>query len=134
MPRAGGARDSRPPEARQLEQVDEHVQAEGADPDEEARLVQADERAVSLVEREQRYAGAENEQRRQHEHRRNQHPERNVRRAAQDVFLAALVVAQHAPAGAGELQGDDRDQQHPDEGMDCQERPDLEDRRSLDGE
>jgi len=56
------------------------------------------------------------------------------RRAAQDVFLAALVVAQHAPAGAGELQGDDRDQQHPDEGMDRQQRPDLEDGRSLDRE
>src|SRR6185503_814380 len=50
------ARDALPPELWQPQEMAEHVQAEGAGPDEKARLVQADERAVPLVEHEQHHA------------------------------------------------------------------------------
>ena len=57
-----------------------------------------------------------------------------MRRTAPDVFVCAQVVAKHPPAGAPELDRDHRDEQHADEDMSRQQRPDVQQRRALDGE
>jgi hypothetical protein len=120
--------------ARQLEQVREHVDRRRGEPDDEARLVQADERPLRLVEREQRNAGPEQEQGRDDDHRSDEHTQRDVRRTATHVLLPTPVVAQHAPARARELQADRRKQQHSDERVHGQEPAEVQERGALDGQ
>ena len=54
-----------------------------------------------------------------------------MRRAAADVLLAVAVVAKHSPAGAGQLQRDDRDEEHADERVHGHERAESQERCAL---
>ena len=102
------------------------------EPDDEARLVQAQHEAVLGAEDQQCDACREQRHRRGDDER-GEHPQRQARRAFRPIDAAARVVAQEAPPRASELQRHRRDQQHPDEHVRRQHRPDRQDRHALRG-
>src|SRR5665213_3925961 len=129
-----GAGNPPPQDAWELQHMREDVDPEGTCPDDEARLVQADECPFRLADDEQRDTGPEDDDRGEHQHRADKQAQHDVGWASPNVLVAAAVVAEHPPPGAADLQCDDRDQQHPDERVDGQKRSDIEQRRALDQE
>jgi hypothetical protein len=110
------------------------MEPESSNPDQEARLVQADQRAFSLVDRQQPDTGTEEDDRRGDENRGDDHPQHDVRGTAQDVLRAAAVVPQHPPARARDLHREDRNQEDADERVHRQPTADVEQGRALDRE
>ena len=62
--------------------MSQHVDARGAEPHEEARLVERDDGPLGLVQGEQSDARPEQDDRREHEHGRDDDTQRQVRRTA----------------------------------------------------
>lgn len=85
------------------------------------------------AEHDQCHACREQARRRGNDERR-EHPHQGTRRTLRLVGPRASVVAGEAPAGALKLQHHRRDQQHADEDVDRQKRPQEEDRDALDRE
>jgi len=114
-------------------QIDEHVDADECDPDHRRRSVQATrERQRVAVEEAHCDAAAEEHDGREDEPWCEQ-PHDELRRPLLDVGSAPDVVAREAPAGAPQLQQDERDQDETDEDVQRHERMDAEkDRRQLD--
>ena len=114
------------------EDMREHVRRHRAEPDDEARLVQAEDvpspgaatASVTPVPKRARVDAIT----------RGPSSRRRVAGGPVDVVAVAPVVASEAPAGARELQTHDRDEQHADEDVPGQQGPQREERQTLDGE
>jgi hypothetical protein len=103
------------------------------EPDDEARLVQSEDEPVPRAERDQRHSGAEEGERRDDDERGEQ-PQQDVRRPSPNVRRTSAVVPPEPVAGASQLEGHRRDQEHSHEHVPREQRPDREDRHPLDGE
>src|SRR4051794_5398399 len=120
------------PRRGQAREPGQDVDRHGADPDDEARLVQLHDLPARLVEREQREAGPEEEHGRHDDDRRDEHAQDDVRRTAPQVLVGAEVVTGHSPARGHQLQRDERDQQDADEGVHGEVPAHVEQGRALD--
>ncbi len=113
--------------------VGEHMDRHCPEPDDEARLVEADDGAP-VRDRKERDTGAEQRQRREDEHRGDDDAHQRRRGPEPHVLGAPGVVPREAVAGGGQLQGHGAEQQHADEDVNREQRLDGRDRGALDGE
>ncbi len=127
--RARSARTFRARGARVGEDVDRHR----PEPDDEARLVQQESRPA-VRDCEQHDPRGEEDDRRAHEHRRDEEAHQRCGRAGADVLAASAVVANDAVTRARELERDGTEQQHPDEDVQREQPVDRGDRHALDRE
>ena len=90
--------------------------------------------SARLTQDEQRHTGREEHDSRHHDHRRHEGAQHEMGWPLPGVLVGSQVVAQHAPAGAGELQRHDGDEEHPHKRVHREERPQPEKRCSFDRE
>lgn len=111
----------------------EHVQSGCQQPDDEARLVQRQQRAAPVRSGEQQCdAAREDHHGREHDQRCEQ-PHLGRWRTLAPVGRIRRVIAHEPVSGARRLQRDGSDQQHPEEHVGVQQLPDPQDRHTQRG-